>query len=292
VTQPHLDPTGDEEVFEAYAAESPPADHLPSGRARTVFLTVLTLICLLLYGVGAWGLFPPQAQWPTWLAVSGPVTALLAATCLVVTMVRAHAGAASDRPAQIAHVLLGIGWILFSWTLVTDLLLRLPLLLAGVGNPLRSRLVAVVLAVTTVALAVWGHLEARRVPRVRRVDIPIQRPSGDADGPTIGVLTDTHFDSFKTPAWSRGVVAALNALDPDVVVHAGELAGGSVAQRRAQSEALADGTRLAAAAQPENVTGTPINLTQERLVAHADVEPAKAALLSLLERARTTDQGH
>jgi len=27
-------------------------------------------------------------------------------------------------------------------------------------------------------------------------------------------------------------------------------------------------------------------------VAHADVEPAKAALLSLLERARTTDQGH
>jgi len=152
--------------------------------------------------------------------------------------------------------------------------------------------VAVVLAVTTVALAVWGHLEARRVPRVRRVDIPIQRPSGDADGPTIGVLTDTHFDSFKTPAWSRGVVAALNALDPDVVVHAGELAGGSVAQRRAQSEALADGTRLAAAAQPENVTGTPINLTQERLVAHADVEPAKAALLSLLERARTTDQGH
>lgn len=56
--------------------------------------------------------------------------------------------------------------------------------------------------------------------------------------------------------------------------------------------ALAVGTRLAAAAQPENVTGTPINLTQERLVAHADVEPAKAALLSLLERARTTDQGH
>lgn len=211
MTQPHLDPTGDEAVFEAYAAESPPADHLPSGRARTVFLTVLTLICLLLYGVGALGLFPPQAQWPTWLAVDGPVTALLAATCLVVTMVRAHAGAASDRPAQIAHVLLGIGWILFSWTLVTDLLLRLPLLFAGVGKPLRSRLVAVVLAVTTVALALWGHLEARRVPRVRRVDIPIQRPSGDADGLTIGVLTDTRFDSFKTPAWSRGVVAALNA---------------------------------------------------------------------------------
>ncbi|HPK11407.1 MAG TPA: hypothetical protein PLP55_01850 [Phycicoccus elongatus] len=87
-------------------------------------------------------------------------------------------------------------------------------------------------------------------------------------------------------------MAALNAPDPDVVVHAGDLAGGSVAQRRAQSEALADGTRLAAAAQPENVTGTPINLTQERLVAHADVEPAKAALLSLLDKARTTDRGH
>ena len=87
-------------------------------------------------------------------------------------------------------------------------------------------------------------------------------------------------------------MAALNAPDPDVVVHAGDLAGGSVAQRRAQSEALADGTRLAAAAQPENVTGTPINLTQERLVAHADVEPAKATFLFVLERARTIDRGH
>ena len=80
----------------------------------------------------------------------------LAAVTLVVTMLRAHTGEESDGAARIAHVLLGVGWILFVWTMITDLVLRLPLLVAGIENPVRSRLVAVVLAVVVLGLALWG----------------------------------------------------------------------------------------------------------------------------------------
>ncbi len=49
---------------------------------------------------------------------------------------------------------------------------------------------------------------------------------------------------------------------------------------------LPDGTRLAAAAQLENTTGTPINLTLDRLGSHDLVEGAKKDLLALLDSAR------
>lgn len=238
MAEPHLDRTGDEAILEAYAVDSPPSGPGMSRRARMIFLGVLTLICFLLYGVGAWGLFPSQAGWPDWLAWGGRLVAGLAAVTLVVTMLRAHTGEESDGAARIAHVLLGVGWILFVWTLITDLVLRLPLLVAGIENPVRSRLVAVVLAAVVLGLALWGFAEARRIPRVRRVDIEIRGLSAEADGMTIAVLTDTHFDSFKKPSWSAGVVDVVNGLGADVVVHAGDLADGSVAARREQSAAL------------------------------------------------------
>jgi hypothetical protein len=141
-----------------------------------IFLGVLTLICFLLYGVGAWGLFPSQAGWPDWLAWGGRLVAGLAAVTLVVTMLRAHTGEESDGAARIAHVLLGVGWILFVWTLITDLVLRLPLLVAGIENPVRSRLVAVVLA------AVVGGGGRGGVGAGRRVRRGATDPTGAAGG--------------------------------------------------------------------------------------------------------------
>lgn len=54
MAEPHLDRTGDEAILEAYAVDSPPSGPGMSRRARMIFLGVLTLICFLLYGVGAW----------------------------------------------------------------------------------------------------------------------------------------------------------------------------------------------------------------------------------------------
>lgn len=52
---------------------------------------------------------------------------------------------------------------------------------------------------------------------------------------------------------------------------------------------LPDGGRLAAAAQAPNKTGTPVNLTMQRLPDAAAVEPTRRALEELLEAARSNE---
>ena len=49
----------------------------------------------------------------------------------------------------------------------------LGLLVAGVTDPSRSRIVALAVAAVAVVLIAWGYVEAMRVPRVRRVDVHI-----------------------------------------------------------------------------------------------------------------------
>lgn len=241
-TESMTDPTGDHaftDVVDGEAEAPQESMHALPLRARLVFLGVLSLISALLFGTGTFGLAPGEAQWPAAITWGVRVAAAVAAIALVVLTLRANSGSGTDRQGLTGHVLLGIGWILFSMTLVSDLVLRLPLLLAGVDNPLRSRLVAVALLLVVVGLALWGRHEALRVPRVRRVSIPVQDLPDSLDGRTIAVLTDTHFDASTSERWARDVVDRVNELGADVVVHAGDLADGSVAQRGTQVAALA-----------------------------------------------------
>ncbi|WP_433274621.1 metallophosphoesterase [Actinosynnema sp. CS-041913] len=79
-----------------------------------------------------------------------------------------------------------------------------------------------------------------RVPRVRRADIVLPRLDKAFDGLTVAVLADTHYGPIDRTKWSEGLVQAVNGLHADVVVHVGDLADGTVAQRRGQSAPLAD----------------------------------------------------
>ena len=69
---------------------------------------------------------------------------------------------------------LGIVWQLFAWTILGEVL-GLALLLAGVAAPERQRIVAIVVLTIVTALCCWGNYHARRVPRVRRTDITLDR---------------------------------------------------------------------------------------------------------------------
>lgn len=236
------DPTGDHAFTDVVdgQAEAPetPMQQLPP-RVRWIFLGVLSLISALLFGVGAMGLVPTEAQWPAPVTWGVRAVLALAAVGMVALTLRANSDRGTDASARTAHLLLGVAWVLFSMTLLTDLVLRLPLLLAGVDNPLRSRIVAVVLVVLVTGLLVWGRREALRIPRVRRVEVPVPGLVPAASGTTIAVLTDTHFDAWTSRTWAQGVVERVNALQPDIVVHAGDLADGRVDQRGDQVAALA-----------------------------------------------------
>ncbi|MFF3569544.1 metallophosphoesterase [Nocardia jiangxiensis] len=167
----------------------------------------------------------------------GTAVFLLGYLSLPAGMFFGHGPAQSDAGSIVGDTLLGVMWVFFTWSVIGNVA-GLVLALAGVHDPARSRIVAVgVLAVSAVLVA-WSIREARRVPRVREVDVPIHGLGPGLDGLRLVVLTDTHYAALNRLRWSERVVEIVNELQPDIACHAGDLADGSVAKRHPQVDPL------------------------------------------------------
>lgn len=167
----------------------------------------------------------------------GSAVFLLGFACLPASMFLGHGPAQSDAASIVGDTLLGTMWVLFSWSVLGNIV-GLGLAVAGVDDPTRSRIVAVGVFVIAAALTVWGVFEARRVPRVRTLDIGIRGLGSGLDGLRMVVITDTHYAALDRLRWSEKVVDVVNGLRPDIACHAGDLADGSVAKRHAQVDPL------------------------------------------------------
>jgi predicted MPP superfamily phosphohydrolase len=159
--------------------------------------------------------------------------------CLPAAMFLGHGPIQSDPASIVGDTLLGVIWIVFAWSVVGSVA-AMGLLAAGVPDPARSRVVAVAVAAVSAGLVGWGVSEARRVPRVRTVEVGIAGLGHGLDGTRVAVVTDTHFAALDRLRWSRRVVAVVNAQRPDIACHAGDLADGSVAARSSQVDPLRD----------------------------------------------------
>ncbi|GLY95013.1 metallophosphoesterase [Actinoplanes sp. NBRC 103695] len=204
-----------------------------------IFPLIITVATLLLFGT-SWGtLVAAGNDWPTPVFVVLTLVWVAWAVSFPVLMVRGHGGAHRDQAAIIADTSLGVVWVLFTWS-VLSLLLRAALAIAGVADPVRSRVVTAVVALIALVLLLWGYAEAMRVSRVRRVDVVLPRLGAGLDGLRVVLLTDTHYGPIDRARWSRGVIDVVNTLDADVVAHTGDIADGEVAQRREQAAPLGD----------------------------------------------------
>lgn len=203
------------------------------------FLAILVTILVLLFGVPWWTLALAGTGWPA--PFVGAVTAGFAAAMLSfpLLMVLGHGRRQQDWAAVIGDTLLGVVWVMFTCAVLGNLLRPL-LAAAGVADPARSRVVAAIVIAGAALLVAWGLAEALRVPRVRQVTVRIPRLGAGLDGARVVLLTDTHYGPINRARWSARVVAAVNALDADVVCHTGDIADGTVARRRAQAAPLAD----------------------------------------------------
>src|SRR6185295_19400416 len=139
------------------------------------------LIVALLFGVPWWTLVGAPG-WPIAAVVAGTAVAVLAAAALPFLMVHGHGRRQRDAAARVGDTLLGVIWVLFAWSVLG--------LVAGLVVGPRIAAVAV--------LAVYGLVEARRVPRVREVSID----GLGLDGLRVVVLTDTHFGPIDRARWS------------------------------------------------------------------------------------------
>ena len=200
---------------------------------RLVVPAVLVALFLLPW----WTLFGSGADWPFPVVLVGTVLFAGFLLAFPVLMVRGHGHRRLDRAARVADTTLGVVWVLFAWSALGNLL-RLVLIGFGVGDPARSRTVAVAVAVVAAVLLLWGHYEAMRLPRVKRLDVTVPRLGPGLDGTRVVVLADTHYGPIDRARWSARVAETVNELDADVVCHAGDIADGTLDQRRAQAAPL------------------------------------------------------
>lgn len=204
-----------------------------------LFTLTITAISALLFAVPWWTLVVAGAHWPTPVVATGTIVFVAALVAFPVLMYLGHGSRRRDWAARTGDTLLGVVWVLFVWALLGNVL-RIGLAAGGVADPARSRITAAAVAVVSLGLLVWGYVEAMRVPRVKRVDVPVPRLGAGLDGARVVLLTDTHYGPIDRAGWSARVVAAVNDLDPDIVCHTGDIADGTVAERWDQAAPLGD----------------------------------------------------
>jgi uncharacterized protein len=226
------------EAAEAVAGPEPGAAPARRRRGRALrFSLTLAVILALLFGLPWWTLVMAGNRWPVGVLIAGTVAFVAVLAAFPVLMVLGHGPQHRDWAARIGDTILGVIWVLFAWSLIGTVG-RLALGILGVADPTRSRIVAVGVAAVSLVLTLWGYAEAMRVPRVRRVDVVVPRLGAGLDGVRVVVLTDTHYGPINRARWSARVVGRVNELDADIVCHTGDLADGTVDQRREQVSPL------------------------------------------------------
>lgn len=84
------------------------------------------------------------------------------------------------------------------------------------------------MAILTLAtpLTAYSIHEARRMPDIVRVSLPIGNLPADLDGFTIAQLSDTHIGPTIKGDWIARCVEMVNGLNPDMIVHTGDMIDG------------------------------------------------------------------
>jgi predicted MPP superfamily phosphohydrolase len=112
-------------------------------------------------------------------------------------------------------------------TLARDLLLG-GLHLAGASGPGFTRDSAIAVPLLALAVTAIGFVNARRLARIKRVDVPIAGLPSELDGYAIAQISDIHVGPTIKRAYLNAIVNKVNALKPDAIAVTGDLVDGSV----------------------------------------------------------------
>jgi uncharacterized protein len=184
-----------------------------------------------------------------WQRAGGVAIALLAVmTPAGIILARSLPRTAGRVVAGIAYGWFGIATLLLFTLLATELVrVGLHGVAAATDAPFDperrtfvSRAIALGAVVVAGALGVAGAAAALGAVEVKKVRISLARLPKGLAGFRVAQLSDLHIGPTLGAAWLAGVVARVNALEPDVVVITGDLVDGSLENLREQVAPLAD----------------------------------------------------
>jgi predicted MPP superfamily phosphohydrolase len=176
-------------------------------------------------------------------AVGVAFAAWLVASVVLIPMAfagrRAPQRRTADRWTWAGMLALGAFALLLSLTVARDALLLVSWPFAGSLPPLAapSALAVPLLGAVAVLVGLYG---ARRTPRVREVEVPIEGLPAALQGLSIVQLSDMHVGPTVKAPFVRAVVERVNTLDADLVAITGDLVDGRVRDLAADVAPLAE----------------------------------------------------
>jgi predicted MPP superfamily phosphohydrolase len=205
---------------------------------RRPFVSILVILVLLHAYIGL-RLLPGLGAGPVGM-LAGIV--LLAASAV---LVRIGIVAPSLRRTRWSESLTWAGLLamglfssLFVLTLLRDVVL-LVATVAGAGGPALAHASAVAVPLVALAVTFIGFVNARRVARVVKVEVPIDGLPEDLHGYSIAQISDIHVGPTIRRPYLNAIVTKVNALKPDAIAITGDLVDGSVQRLAAHTEPLA-----------------------------------------------------
>lgn len=212
---------------------SPAPARLPLPLRRFV-LTVLPVLAGLHAYIG-WRLLPALPIGTTGMAIGivmlGLSTLLLPLGMLARFLVSRPALA--DRISWAGSLTMGLFSSVFVLTLLRDLLLLVA------GSPALATLSAMAVLVVASLLTLIGFINARRVARVVRIDIPLAGLPASLAGFTIVQISDIHVGATIKGDYVAAIVDRVNSLDADLIAITGDVVDGSVRQLSSHTAPLA-----------------------------------------------------
>lgn len=192
---------------------------------RTPLLRI-TMILGALHALLGWLLLPALPVGLAGWLLGGAV--LLASTMLMPMTIFARAVTAdarlADRLSWAGSLCMGFFSSLFVLTVLRELLMLIP----ATRPHAQSSAVAVLLL--ALLATILGFINARRVARVRDVDVPIAGLPAALHGFSIVQLSDIHVGATIQRAYVDAIVARANGLQADLIAVTGDVVDGTVAQ--------------------------------------------------------------
>lgn len=189
----------------------------------------------------------PDLDWGPW-GTGLAIAFLLASSALTPLGVMARwlrPQALADRVAWVGLLAMGLYSSLLVLTVTRDATLIVTALVAALGVPvgnwvLISQVTANLVPLLALAFTALGVVNARRRAAVKEVDVPIRDLPAALRGFRIAQISDVHVGPTIKKSYLAKIVAAVNALDADLVAITGDLVDGSVKQLSEHTTPLAE----------------------------------------------------